>query len=305
MHPLGTVLCASDLSAAADEAIEQAAAIARADDATLLIVHVIPVPMVAPAAPGGIVPVIDPGVTHDRGQAALEHQVARHPAARSAAREVIQAWGSVVDEILARAETSQVGLLVVASHRRSAVERALLGSTALALVRRARCPVLVARPISSRGTVAAATDLSLASVPALRVGAEEARRRRARFIVVHALDLPPEELILGNATVPAPPDDPRSRPAQRRAAEERLVRFLRQVQVEAEPLVADGGAAASIVALAGQPGVELVAIGTTSGRRLEHAVLGSVAEAVVRRAPCPVLTVPNASRSAPIDLLDE
>src|SRR5689334_7285435 len=124
MHPLGTVLCATDLSAAADEAIEQAAGIARADGAALVIVHVIPVPMVVPAAPGGLVPaLIDPAVTRGRGQAALEHQLARHPAARSASREVIQAWSSVVGEILGRAEASQAGLLVVASHRRSAVER--------------------------------------------------------------------------------------------------------------------------------------------------------------------------------------
>jgi universal stress protein A len=154
--------------------------------------------------------------------------------------------------------------------------------------------------------VVGATDLSLASVPALRAAAEEARRRQARLIVLHALDLPPEGLLLGNATVPAPPEDPRSRAAQRRAAEERLVRFLRQAELEAEPLVADGAAAASIVALARQPGVELVAVGTTGGRRLEHALLGSVAEAVVRRAPCPVLTVPAAGRSGPsLDLLDE
>jgi nucleotide-binding universal stress UspA family protein len=183
----------------------------------------------------------------------------------------------------------------------------LLGSTAAALVRRARCAVLVARKPVGRGTVVAATDLSLASLPALRAAAEEARRRRAKLVALHALDLPPAELTLGNAVVPAPPDDPRSRPAQRRAAEQRLTSFLRQAEVEAEPVVAEGAAAASIVALAEQTGAELVASGTAGGRRLEHALLGSVAEAVVRRAPGSVLTVPalRVARGRAVDLLDE
>jgi nucleotide-binding universal stress UspA family protein len=107
--------------------------------------------------------------------------------------------------------------------------------------------------------------------------------------------------------VPAPPDDPRSRPALRRAAEQRLASFLRRAEVESHPMVAEGPPAASIVALAEQTAVELVVVGTTSGRRLEHALLGSVAEAVVRRAPCSVLTVPSLRLAAApsFDLLDE
>jgi nucleotide-binding universal stress UspA family protein len=309
VFPLRTVLCASDLSDAASEAIDQAAAISRRDGARLVVLHVMPVPVVVPVAIGEVlVPQpIEPEDLLARDQAALYRQVQTVPAAASAVREVVRASGSVIDAILQRAESLAAELLVVASHRRSGVERVLLGSTALALVHKAHRPVLVARPPSGRGTVVAGTDLSLGSLAALRAAAEEARRRRARLIVVHALDLPPPSLSLGSASVPAPADDPRSVPAQRRAAEERLARFLGKAEVQAEAMVAEGPAAASIVALAEQTGVELIVVGTVSRRRLERVFLGSVADAVVRKAPCSVLTVP-APTVVPDprgDLLDE
>jgi nucleotide-binding universal stress UspA family protein len=50
-----------------------------------------------------------------------------------------------------------------------------------------------------------------------------------------------------------------------------------------------------------------VVVGTTSKHRLERVLLGSVAEAVVRRARCSVLTVPAPlpAKDRPFDLLDE
>ena len=48
-------------------------------------------------------------------------------------------------------------------------------------------------------------------------------------------------------------------------------------------------------------------VGTTSKHRLERVLLGSVADAVVRKAPCSVLTVPGANVAGERegDLLDE
>jgi nucleotide-binding universal stress UspA family protein len=55
--------------------------------------------------------------------------------------------------------------------------------------------------------------------------------------------------------------------------------------------VLTGPTAQAIVDYAGQCGASLIVIGTHGRRGLAHAVLGSVAEQVLRRAPCPVLTV--------------
>jgi nucleotide-binding universal stress UspA family protein len=306
MHPLRIVLCATDLSDAGAEAIDQAAAIAAKDGAQLVVLHVVPVPVVLPTPMGEAVPpIVEQSVVVERDGKELDRQLKSRP---SATREVIRASRSVPEEILQRAGSLGADLLVVGSHRQSTMERVLIGSTAAEVVRQARCPVLIARPLRGRGKVVVATDLTVASRPARRAAAEEARRRQARLVAVHALELPPAAVGLGGTgAVPAPPDDPRSPSAQRRAAQERLTSFLGKAEVAAEPLVAEGAAPASVIALCEQGGVELIVAGTHSKGRLERVLLGSVAEAIVRKAPCSVLTVPavklDAGRQG--DLLDE
>jgi nucleotide-binding universal stress UspA family protein len=49
--------------------------------------------------------------------------------------------------------------------------------------------------------------------------------------------------------------------------------------------------ASAIVAYAKTEAIDLIVIGTHGRRGLSHVLLGSVAESVVRMAPCPVLTV--------------
>src|SRR5205814_1520730 len=202
-----TVLCATDLSEAATEAIDQAAALALRENAALVVLHVIGVPVVVPSTVGEVVPpMVDPEILYARAEEALGRQLAARPAAARASRQVIRASGPIADEILQRAASLRADLLVMASHQQSAAERVLLGSTAGDVVRRARCPVLVARRSGHRGKVVVATDLSLASLAAMRAAGEEARRRQARLIALHALDLPPPS---GSAGAPCSTSDGR------------------------------------------------------------------------------------------------
>lgn len=56
-------------------------------------------------------------------------------------------WGDVpADEILRAAEREETDLLVLATHGHGALRRALIGSVASAVARRARCPVLLVPP---------------------------------------------------------------------------------------------------------------------------------------------------------------
>ena len=68
-----------------------------------------------------------------------------------------------------------------------------------------------------------------------------------------------------------------------------------------ETALLDGVAATEIVELARRGGFDLVVMGTHGRTGIKHALLGSVAEKVVRRAPCPVLTVrlPGQKSEAP------
>ena len=64
-----------------------------------------------------------------------------------------------------------------------------------------------------------------------------------------------------------------------------------------ESVVREGYAATAIVDEATERGADLIVIGTHGLSGLKHMLLGSVAERVVQKAPCPVLTV-KATRSS-------
>jgi universal stress protein A len=70
-------------------------------------------------------------------------------------------------------------------------------------------------------------------------------------------------------------------------------------------LVETGLTAPVIVGYAQTHRIDLIVMGTHGRTGFSHVLLGSVAEAVVRRAPCPVLTVPAmpVSAAAPTEVL--
>ena len=77
-------------------------------------------------------------------------------------------------------------------------------------------------------------------------------------------------------------------------AQQTLSRFeadLRGNGVEVESVVREGYAATAIVEEAAEIGADLIVIGTHGLSGLKHMLLGSIAERVVQKAPCPVLTV--------------
>lgn len=70
-----------------------------------------------------------------------------------------------------------------------------------------------------------------------------------------------------------------------------LVDELEQRGVAASSRLVQGAADEDIVAEARKAGVDLIIMGTHGRRGMRHLLTGSVAERVVRTAPCPVLTV--------------
>ena len=59
----------------------------------------------------------------------------------------------------------------------------------------------------------------------------------------------------------------------------------------------DGDPAAEIVRYAQEMNMDLIVMGTHGRTGLQHVLLGSVAEKVVRLAPCPVLTIRHGRRT--------
>ena len=117
-----------------------------------------------------------------------------------------------------------------------------------------------------------ATDFSAASELASRTAIEFARHFRAQLHVVHVV--PP-------ATDPIP---------SKAALEEVMAAMPSDLSVMSETL--NGLPARQIVAYARRTGIDLIVLGTHGRTGVSHAIVGSVAEAVVRRARCRVLVVP-------------
>jgi nucleotide-binding universal stress UspA family protein len=66
---------------------------------------------------------------------------------------------------------------------------------------------------------------------------------------------------------------------------------VRAPGVELQRVLAVGRPAAVLCGAAGELGAALIVVGSHGRRGFERFLLGSVAEAVVRQAPCPVLVV--------------
>jgi nucleotide-binding universal stress UspA family protein len=87
------------------------------------------------------------------------------------------------------------------------------------------------------------------------------------------------------------------RQAQERDASERLSKVLTDAERQkfrAELVMKSGSPFVEIVRYAKAEDIDLIVMGTHGRGPIAHMLLGSVAEKVVRKAPCPVLTVRHA-----------
>jgi nucleotide-binding universal stress UspA family protein len=133
-------------------------------------------------------------------------------------------------------------------------------------------------------------DTSEFSERALRYAAALSRLYGADLTVlsVRPLALPP-------ALWMEYPVGPLLEPGDLTAEEERVRAFIQTVAgpSSAKVAVRDGSVAPEILQAARDLGSDLVVMGTHGRGGFEHWLLGSVAENVLRRATCPVLTVPR------------
>jgi nucleotide-binding universal stress UspA family protein len=118
------------------------------------------------------------------------------------------------------------------------------------------------------------TDFSPASEAAGRIAREMALEAGARLHVLHVV----------------PPVTDPSLPAEHLA---QVGRSLAQ-GLRIETVLLSGWAGRNIVDYAREKRIDLIVVGTHGRTGITHAILGSVAETVVRLAPCLVLTVPAA-----------
>ena len=132
-------------------------------------------------------------------------------------------------------------------------------------------------------------DFSDSTDRVIEWAAHLAEEHESRITLLHAYHLPVEFQQLEGAALPA--DFWASVRKEAEANLEKLAVPLRARGIETDTAACDGYAATVIVDEATQRQVDLVVIGTHGLSGLKHLLLGSIAERVVQKAPCPVLTV--------------
>lgn len=278
---LGPILIPCDLSPDAPDALRLAVPLARAHGAEIVVVHVIPTSL--PAA-GGFrsLPnpaLLRPGLRDDVARS-LDGTLQPARAAGVTARPEVRD-GRPAEQILELAATLPAGLIVIGTHGRGAVDRAVLGSVAERVLRKAPCPVLAVSPAFVAGptwprTVLWATDFSADAGLGLRYALAVAGRASAGVVAVHVLE--------GGAS-----HDSAARGAERRLGE--AVALEGAAGRAAEVTIAAGRPSAAILDEARRRGADLIVMGASGMGALERVLFGSTVQAVLREAACPVLVV--------------
>jgi nucleotide-binding universal stress UspA family protein len=144
--------------------------------------------------------------------------------------------------------------------------------------------------------VLVATDFGEASDAALMYGRDLARSYGARLYVLHVTD----DFLARYALEAYPPFGPDVQHDIDEQAQNRLDSQISdedRVQLRVRTAVRTSPAtAAAIVDFANEANVDLIVMGTHGRGPVSHLFVGSVAERVVRTAPCPVLTVRHPER---------
>ena len=133
-------------------------------------------------------------------------------------------------------------------------------------------------------TVLVPMDFSACALAALDHAADLARPQRGTILLLHVVT--PTASGLAEAESIGPEVVSRFEDRLRQLADR-----LRAERLNAEPLVLIGSIEDEILTMASRRGVDLIVIGTHGHSGWGHLLLGSMAERIVRRAECPVLTV--------------
>ena len=306
------VMVPTDGSEASRQAIPLALAVARPSGATVQLVAVMEAGFAAPIygvpiASGGFTSgaVADPVLllealeSERTSQRHALDEFARHLATDAGvAVTATVAEGDVVGTLSRHAKANAADIIVMATHGRGGVGRALLGSVTDALIRAVACPVLVARPHGTFSRESEPAKIAHVLVPLdgspesdLVVGhaAEVAHVTGARCTLLYVSH--PE--ILRGIAAPDAVLDPAWTQRGEDAAQAHLDQAAdlfrtRSIEVSTTVVRSDNPKTA-IIQHAGTHAVDLIAMATHARHGLARMMLGSTATSVLHETQLPML----------------
>ncbi|NUM79878.1 universal stress protein [bacterium] len=298
MMTINKILYPTDFSDHSHRALRHALFLARQYKATLHILHAVVLHGEDPYNPELHFPALDE-VEKELEKKASERML--HMIQNSSVKDVsivrAQERGvSPAPVILEYAVKNDIDLVVIGTHGRRGLRHLLMGSVAEEVVRMAPCPVMTVRhnghvsETVKMDTIVVPVDFSEHSLKALSRAKEMAAVYDSRLQVLYVFDFPNypafyqsvENIVFDSI-----------KRIENKSIDE-LKKFYAGAEgsdVKAEFHVLDGRASHEIVEFASKQHADLIVMATHGLTGLQHLLIGSVAEKVVRSAECPVLTI--------------
>lgn len=283
---LENILCPTDFSGAAQNALPYAAAVASHYGGTIYVVHVICPEVYVYCPPESVTPALEKAKAS--GQRSMDELMNSSVFADIRHQGLVK-HGEIWDVLSGLVSEHKIDLIVVGTRGRRGLSKLVMGSVAEEIFRLASCPVLTVGPhgvdTPPRHTfrrILLATDFSADSIRAMDYGLSLAEEFQACLIPMYV--------------APPPEVDP--------SVKIRLTDFftdrLRElVPTEATPwcsleyVVEFGTPAEAILKTAGERQAELIVMGVRGAGAIARASthFGATAHRVVTGAHCPVLTI--------------
>jgi nucleotide-binding universal stress UspA family protein len=290
MRQLKKILVGHDLRTGGETALKSAAVLAGRFDAALRLVHVV--------EPHHLYQMISHPMASKNDLEEIVQQAGRKLQEIVASRELAHLrveWevhvGKPFVEIILAGRAWQADLIVVGGPTQQ--HSHFLGSNGERIMRKASVPVLVARePLDAKAKCfLVPTDFSSGAQKAAKEALVLARSFGGRIFFLHVLDLTPLYAYDSGGDIATSLSILRLRPEDFEADWESFLSNLPLEKIAWEKHTEEGRAAKTIVERAETIHAHAIIMGTHGRSSLEQMLLGSVAEAVARTAPCPVLTV--------------
>lgn len=303
MIKLKKILFPTDFGESAEEALRYAAMLAGEYGAELTIMHVVSMFGEGLASAEQHLQEMEQYADkfadqlHAEADEIIERTIEEHAETELVMRKLIVRGITPNDEILRVAEEQEVDLIVMGTYGRGGVSHLLFGSTAENTVRNAGCPVLTVRHHAPHTfdfkrirKILFPTDFSEYSKKALPYALSFAERYGAQLHVLHIFEqrIHPAFYIADKATPFDLDEGLRERALD--ALDEFVYPELRE-RIDFRCDVASGKPFVEIVNYARANDIDMIVIATHGLTGLEYMIIGSTTERVVRKAPCPVLSI--------------
>lgn len=136
------------------------------------------------------------------------------------------------------------------------------------------------------------TDFSELSMHGLTYARSFSKSYRAELHVLHVVDEAYQYwMAMGPNSLPVGPTPNEIASSANQEMVKFVAKYLADPGFSVLPVVMTGRPFLEIIRYAREKEIDLIIIGTHGRGGLSHALLGSVAEKIVRKAPCPVLSI--------------